>query len=71
MKSRERRHLLPRQGVAAVVNTLANVNGGEWNVTKNLIVTEGLVHILNVALGSASQTIWLLSCSLLHQQHQP
>lgn len=42
----------PRQGVAAAGEYIDRVNGGEWNVTKNLIVTEGLVHILNTALGS-------------------
>lgn len=45
----------PRQGVAAAGEYIDRVNGGEWNVTKNLIVTEGLIHILNVALGSTAK----------------
>ena len=45
----------PRQGVAASGDYIDRINGGEWNVTKNLIVTEGLIHILNVALGSTAK----------------
>lgn len=45
----------PKQGIAAAGEYIDRVNGGEWNVTKNLIVTEGLVHILNVALGSTAK----------------
>ena len=45
----------PRQGVAAAGEYIDRVNDGEWNVTKNLIVTEGLIHILNVALGSTAK----------------
>lgn len=45
----------PRQGVAAAGEYIDRVNNGEWNVTKNLIVTEGLIHILNVALGSTAK----------------
>lgn len=45
----------PRQGVAAAGEYIDRVNGGEWNATKNLIVTEGLVHILNVALGTTAK----------------
>lgn len=42
----------PKQGVLAAGEYFDRVNGGEWNVTKNLIVGEGLAHILNVAMGS-------------------
>ncbi len=31
------------------------VNGGEWTLIPNLIVTEGLAHILNVSLGSTAK----------------
>lgn len=31
------------------------VNGGEWVRTENLIVTEGLAHMLNVAFGSTAK----------------
>ena len=42
----------PRQGVLARGQYFDRVNGGAWARTPNLIVTEGLAHILNVALGS-------------------
>jgi hypothetical protein len=42
----------PRQGVLARGEYFDRVNGGAWARTPNLIVTEGLAHILNVALGS-------------------
>lgn len=31
------------------------VNGGAWELIPNMIVTEGLAHILNVALGSTAK----------------
>lgn len=42
----------PNQGVMAQGQYFDRVNGGEWSVSKNLVVTEGLAHILNVAMGS-------------------
>ncbi|MDY0046068.1 MAG: hypothetical protein RBS10_01490 [Thauera propionica] len=45
----------PRQGVLAAGEYFDRINGGEWERTKNLIPTEGLAHILNVALGSAAK----------------
>lgn len=32
------------------------VNGGEWKRSENLVVNEGLAHILNVALGSKAKS---------------
>jgi len=45
----------PRQGVLASGEYIDRINGGAWERTKNLIVTEGLVYILNVALGSVAK----------------
>lgn len=45
----------PRQGVLASGEYIDRINGGEWMRTKNLIVLEGLVYILNVALGSVAK----------------
>lgn len=45
----------PRQGVLACGEYIDRINGGEWMRTKNLIVLEGLVYILNVALGSVAK----------------
>ncbi|TEU23378.1 hypothetical protein [Alkanindiges illinoisensis] len=42
----------PRQGIMAMGQYFDRINGGEWQETPNLVVTEGLAHILNVALGS-------------------
>ncbi len=42
----------PNQGVMAHGQYFDRVNGGEWSASKNLVVTEGLAHILNVAMGS-------------------
>lgn len=41
-----------KQGVIATGEYFDRVNGGEWQKTPNLIVNEGLAHILNVALGA-------------------
>ena len=41
----------PRQGVMASGEYFDRINGGDWSRTKNRIVTEGLAHILSVALG--------------------
>jgi len=45
----------PRPGVQASGEYFDRVNGGEWMRTRNLIVLEGLVYILNVALGSVAK----------------
>ena len=45
----------PRQGVLAAGEYFDRINGGEWQRTKNLIPTEGLAHILNVAMGSIAK----------------
>lgn len=42
----------PRQGVLACGEYFDRINKGAWQRTKNLIVVEGLAHILNVALGT-------------------
>lgn len=41
-----------RQGITAKGEYYDRINGGEWTRTENLIPTEGLAHILNVALGT-------------------
>lgn len=46
----------PRQGVMAMGQYFDRVNGGEWQETPNLVVTEGLAHILNVGLGSKAKS---------------
>jgi hypothetical protein len=45
----------PRQGVLAAGEYFDRINGSEWQRTKNLIPTEGLAHILNVAMGSTAK----------------
>ena len=45
----------PRQGVMAIGEYFDRVNGGEWSFSKNLVPTEGLAHILNVAMGAAAK----------------
>lgn len=40
------------QGITAKGEYYDRINGGEWTRTENLIPTEGLAHILNVALGT-------------------
>lgn len=42
----------PRQGVLARGEYFDRINGGDWEVTPNLIVTEGLALLLSVALGA-------------------
>lgn len=42
----------PQQGVIASGMYFDRINGGDEEETKNLIVNEGLVHMLNVALGT-------------------
>jgi len=55
----------PGQGVSAKGEYFDRINGGDWMRTENLIVDEGLAHILNVALGNtpkpAGQYIALFS----------
>lgn len=41
----------PRQGIMAKGEYFHRVNDGEWSVDNNLLTTEGLAHMLNVALG--------------------
>jgi len=43
---------IPSLGVTASGEYFDRVNGGAWTRTRNLITTEGLAYILNVALGS-------------------
>jgi hypothetical protein len=42
----------PRQGVLAAGEYFDRINGGEWQRTPNLIVTEGMAHMLSVAFGT-------------------
>mgnify|MGYP001773502569 CR=1 FL=1 len=45
----------PKQGVLASGEYFDRINGGDWQRTPNLIVNEGLSHILNVALGATAK----------------
>ncbi|WP_295978003.1 hypothetical protein [uncultured Variovorax sp.] len=45
----------PTLGAHAAGEYFDRVNGGAWQRTPNLIVTEGLAHILNVALGGKAK----------------
>ena len=45
----------PKQGVMASGEYFDRINGGDWEHTPNLIVTEGLAHILSVALGATAK----------------
>ena len=48
--------LFPRQGILAKGEYFGRVNGGTWEKEgDNLITTEGLAHILNVALGATAK----------------
>jgi len=42
-------------GITAKGEYFDRINGGEWERTENLIPTEGLAHILNVALGTTAK----------------
>lgn len=42
----------PRQSVLAAGLYFDRVNGGEWEQSQNLLPTEGLAHLLSVALGA-------------------
>ena len=46
----------PKQGIFARGEYFDRVNGGEWQRSPNLVVNEGLAHILNVALGSKAKS---------------
>ncbi|WP_111894262.1 hypothetical protein [Acinetobacter sp. MB5] len=45
----------PRQGVIAKGKYYDRINDGEWSCTDNLVVSEGLTHMLSVALGSTAK----------------
>lgn len=45
----------PRQGILASGEYWHRVNGGEVTIDKNLLTTEGLTHILNVAMGATAK----------------
>lgn len=47
--------IFPNLGVHAAGEYFDRINGGEWARTKNLVPTEGLAHILNVALGTTAK----------------
>lgn len=46
----------PKQGILARGEYFDRVNGGEWQCSPNLVVNEGLAHILNVALGAKAKS---------------
>lgn len=48
--------VFPSLDVLAKGEYFDRVNGGEWVRTPNLVVTEGLAHILNTALGAKAKT---------------
>ncbi len=45
----------PRQGVLATGCYFDRVNDGEWQETPNLVVDEGIAHILSVALAATAK----------------
>ncbi|AYO54389.1 hypothetical protein [Acinetobacter wuhouensis] len=45
----------PEQGIMAQGEYFDRVNGGEWQATHNLVVNEGLAHLLNVAMGTTAK----------------
>ena len=47
--------LFPRQGVLVTGEYFLRQNGGEWEVVRNLVTTEGLAHMLNVGFGSTAK----------------
>lgn len=48
--------LFPRQGILASGEYFGRLNGGAWEKEgDNLITTEGLAHMLNVALGATAK----------------
>lgn len=46
---------VPDMGLRIAGHFETSVNGGPWEVSPNLVVTEGLNHILSVALGQGTQ----------------
>ena len=46
---------LPRQGILVSGEYFDRINGGEWQHTCNLVVNEGLAHLLNVAMGGKAK----------------
>ncbi len=47
--------IFPGLSIIAKGEYFDRVNGGEWEITPNLVVNEGLAHILNVALGGKAK----------------
>ena len=45
----------PKQGILAQGEYFDRINGGEWQTTHNLVVNEGLAHLLNVAMGTTAK----------------
>lgn len=45
----------PKQGILAQGEYFDRINGGEWKTTHNLVVNEGLAHLLNVAMGTTAK----------------
>ena len=45
----------PLQGVVAAGEYFDRINKGEWQTSKNLVPTEGLAHILSVALAATAK----------------
>ena len=45
----------PKHGVMASGEYFDRINGGAWERTTNMIFTEGLAHILSVALGATAK----------------
>lgn len=46
---------LPGQGILVTGEYFDRINGGEWQHTCNLVVNEGLAHLLNVAMGGKAK----------------
>lgn len=46
---------LPRHGIMVSGEYFDRINGGEWQHTQNLVVNEGLAHLLNVAMGGKAK----------------
>ena len=47
--------LFPRQGVLVTGEYFLRQNGGDWETVRNLVTTDGLAHLLNVAFGSTAK----------------
>lgn len=45
----------PRHGIQVSGEYIDRINGGEWMCTPNLITKEGMIHVLNVAVGSKAK----------------